>query len=127
MTRTQRGLLLAGVGWVLLALAVLSLPTAPVTAQGGLTPTPRPLYALPDPNVVRPSSGRAIALAGNQRYAVTANTFSGTASVVDISARHITAEIPVGESPRALVIAPDGTWMAVTARGAGTLSFIDLT
>ncbi len=108
----------------LLFLMVLALSWVPALAQGGFTPTPLPLYALPDTQ--RVSRGAAIALAGNQRYAVTANTFSATASVVDIANKTIVAEFPVGADPQALVVAPDQSWMAVSARGAGTVSLIDL-
>ncbi len=110
---------------LLLGLMVLALPLSPALAQGGVTPTPLPLYALPQSP--RVSASGAIALTGNQRYAVTANTFSGSVSVVDIAAKTVAAEVPVGESPRALVVAPDQRWMAVTAWAAGTVSLIDLT
>jgi len=112
-------------GGVLLAMLLL-LPGLPAGAQAGFTPTPRPLYALPDPNVARVSRHTLIALVGNQRYAVTANTFSGTASVVDLARKEIRVEIPVGDDPRALAVSPDQTWMAVTSRAAGTVSLIDL-
>ncbi|GAB4571720.1 MAG: hypothetical protein Kow0077_09170 [Anaerolineae bacterium] len=111
----------------LLGMALLLLVSVPaVDAQGGPTPTPRPLFALPDPNTTRVSRSSVIALAVNQRYVVTANTFSDTASVVDIANKQIVAELPVGDDPRALVVAPDQTWMAVTARESGTVSLIDL-
>ena len=124
---TRRWLLAALLTLMMLGGGMLALPITPATAQEGLTPTPRPLYALPDPNTTRVSRSSAIALAGNQRYVVTANTFSGTASIVDIAAQEVAAEIPVGDDPRALVVAPDQSWMAVSARGAGTVSLIDLT
>lgn len=109
---------------LLLGVMALLLPLTPAMAQGGVTPTPLPLYALPQSS--RVSVSGVIALAGNQRYAVTANTFSGTASVVDITAKMVRAEVPVGASPRALVVAPDQLWMAVTAWAEGTVSLIDL-
>lgn len=99
----------------------------PNAAQAQGDPTPSPLYALPDPNQVRVSRSGIIALAGNQRYAVTANTFSGTASIVNIADKRISAEIPVGNDPRALVVAPNQEWMAVTSRAEGTVTLIDLT
>ncbi len=46
--------------------------------------------------------------------------------MIDIAARSILAEIPGGADPRALAVAPDQTWMAVTSRQEGTLSLIDL-
>lgn len=122
----RSGLLLSGAGLVLLALVGLCLTAAPVTAQGGATPTPRPLFDVPDPNATRTYQSGIIALAAGQRWLVTANTFSGTASVIDIAARSILTEIPVGADPRALAVAPDQTWMAVTSRQEGTLSLIDL-
>jgi YVTN family beta-propeller protein len=124
---TKRWMLLAGLTGLVMVLLAAALPAIPAQAQGLFTPTPRPLYALPDPNAVRVSRSNVIALAGNQRYAVTANTFSGTASIVDIAGKVIVAELPVGDDPRALVVAPDQAWMAVTSRGEGTVSLIDLT
>ncbi|MFC1960303.1 hypothetical protein ACFLYO_06305 [Chloroflexota bacterium] len=117
--------LATGVLLLLMGVLMVALPVA--DAQGEFTPTPRPLYNLPDPNAVRTFRSDVIALAGNQRYAVTANAFSGSASVVDITGKEIVAEIPVGADPRSLCVAPGQTWMAVTARGAGTVSLIDLT
>ncbi len=113
-------------GGAVLLLMIVLLPIVPAGAQGGFTPTPRPLFALPDPNAARASRSNIIALIGSQRYAVTANTFSGTASLVDLAERRIAAEIPVGADPRALTIAPDQTWMAVTSHAEGTVSLIDL-
>ncbi len=111
-------------GALLLGLMLLA-GALPVAAQGPVA-TPLPLFALPNPNTERVYRSGIIALAANQRYLVTANTFSGTASVVDIAGKQILAEVPVGGEPRALAVAPDQTWMAVTARAAGTLSIIDL-
>ena len=119
-------MLLGGALLLLLALVGFSLTAAPVTAQGGFTPTPRPLFAVPDPNATRVHRSSVIALSGNQRYLYTANTFSGTASIVDITTKSIVAEIPVGADPRALTVDPDGAWLAVTSRAEGTLSLIDL-
>jgi YVTN family beta-propeller protein len=119
-------LLLGGAGLVLLALVGFSLTAAPVTAQGGFTPTPRPLFAVPDPNATRVHRSSVIALSSNQRYLYTANTFSGTASIVDISNKSIVAEIPVGADPRALAVDPDDEWLAVTSREEGIVSLIDL-
>jgi YVTN family beta-propeller protein len=123
---SKRWLIPALAAMVLLVLMLLMLPEMAVSAQGGFTPTPRPLYAMPDPNTTRVSRSNVIALAGNQRYAVTANTFSGTASIIDIADKRIVAELPVGDDPRALVVSPDQTWMAVTSRQEGTVSLIDL-
>ncbi len=124
MTTVHRGVLAL---FFSLILTLLLLAAAlPASAQGGPTPTPRPLYALPDPNTVRVSQGGAIVLAANQRYLITANTFTGTASVVDIYPRTVVAEIPVGEEPRSLVVSPDQTWFAVTDFGGGTVSLVDL-
>lgn len=117
--------LLAGSGVVMITLAAAGVSVA--EAQGEVLPTPRPLYSLPDPNAVRVYHSNVIALTGNQRYVVTANTFSGTASVVDITGKEIVAELPIGADPRALSVAPDQSWMAVTSRGEGTVSLIDLT
>lgn len=122
----RRWLVPAGALGGMLLLFTLLLIALPAGAQGGVTPTPLPLYALPDPNVTRVYRSSTIALAVNQRYAVTANTFSGTASVVDIAAKQLLAEIPVGEDPRSLVVAPDQSWMAVTSRTDGTITLIDL-
>ncbi|NPV66142.1 MAG: hypothetical protein HPY64_03230 [Anaerolineae bacterium] len=115
--------LLAG-GLLLIMLALL--PGVPAQAQASFTPTPRPLYALPDPNATRVFRNTVIALVGNQRYAVTANAFSGTVSVVDLARKEIRVEIPIGGDPRGLAVSPDQTWMAVTSRTAGTVSLIDL-
>lgn len=123
---SKRWLLLTLALAVLLGMLGVSLPAGPALAQGGVTPTPRPLYDLPDPNAVRVWRSAVIALTRNQRRAVTANTFSDTASIVDIVNETILAEVPVGREPRALTVAPDERWMAVTARREGTVTLIDL-
>jgi hypothetical protein len=70
------GLLLSGLGGVcLLGMLLLALPGPAVTAQG-FTPTPRPLFDVPDPNATRTYQSGIIALAAGQRWLVTANTFT---------------------------------------------------
>ena len=122
----KHGLLAGLAAACLLLIGLLAGTAGPAAAQGGPTATPRPLYDMPDPNALRVYRSSVIALATTQRFLYTANTFSGTASVVDIAAKSITAEIPVGADPRAVALDPEGAWLAVTSRGEGTVSLIDL-
>ncbi len=55
-----------------------------------------------------------LALTPDGRWAVTANTTSGTVSLVDLAEARVAAEIAVGERPLAVAVSHDGTQAVVT-------------
>jgi YVTN family beta-propeller protein len=59
-------------------------------------------------------------------FAYVTNADDDTVSVIDTSTNTVIgAPIPVGDSPRAIAITPDGTRAYVTNSGDGTVSVID--
>ncbi len=89
-----------------------------------LTPisTPESLPSLPP--LPDAQSSKMIALTGDTL--VTVNSDSDSISLVDTVTRTLTAEIMVGDDPRAVAITPDGTRALVTLRGANALAVVDL-
>ncbi len=55
----------------------------------------------------------------------TANHDVGTLSYVDVDARRVVAEIPIGHDVRSVALSPDGKWIAAVDRQDGTVSLVD--
>ena len=117
-----------GVAALLLLLMISGvLATKPrAFAQTDATPTPLPLYALPDGRTNRAATSSTIALAGDGRTIVAANMINNTATIVIPTYNQVVAEIPVGRDPRSAAITPDDSRALVANRADGTLSVIDM-
>jgi YVTN family beta-propeller protein len=112
---------------VLILFALLTLiPTTSsyLAAQSGATPTPLPLYALPDAR--RAYTNSSIALANDNRTVVAANMINNSMTIFVPAFGRVIAEIPVGNDPRSVALTPDGTTALITNRGDGTLSVVNL-
>ncbi len=112
---------------LLLAALMVMLTATPETlnAQNGATPTPLPLYALPDSRN-RAYVSNTIAMGSDGRTIVAANMINNTVTVLIPAFDRVVAEIPVGSDPRSVAITLDGTRALVTNRGDGTLSVVSL-
>jgi YVTN family beta-propeller protein len=55
----------------------------------------------------------------------TANGDAGSVSYVDVDARAIVQEIPVGKEITSVALSPDARWIAAVDRASGTVAFID--
>ena len=106
---------------------LLLLTAAPTTlsAQNGATPTPLPLFALPDSRA-RAYVSSTIAFANDSRTMVAANMINNSMTVLVPAFDQVIAEIPVGSDPRSVAVTLDGTTALVTNRGDGTLSVVSL-
>lgn len=113
---------------VLLLLLILApLGQSNVSAQTGATPTPLPLFALPDARSNRAYASNSIALARDNRTVVAANMVNNSVTILIPAFDRVVAEIPVGSDPRSVALTPDSTTALVTNHGDGTLSFVSLT
>ena len=108
-----------------LSLLLTGSPTT-LSAQNGATPTPLPLFALPDSRANRAYVSNTIAIANDERTLVAANMINNSVTILIPVFDRVLAEIPVGSDPRSVAITLDGTRALVTNRGDGTLSVIDL-
>lgn len=128
LRRLVRVLLLVTHSTVLIALLVMiaaGLTSQPrVMAQTGATPTPLPLYALPDARVNRAFVSGSMALATDGRTMIAANMINNTATLTVPTFNSVIAEIPVGRDPRSAAFTADDTWALVANRADGTLSVI---
>ncbi len=91
------------------------------------TPTPLPLFALPDARINRAYTSNTIALAGDGRTMVAANMINNSMTILIPAFDRVIAEMPVGKDPRSVAITPDGTRALVANHGDGTLSVVNLT
>ncbi len=106
-------------------------PTFPPTPTIEITPvpllltpitSPEPLPGLPP--LLPGQSSKSLALHGDRL--VTANSDSGSVTLVDVAAGAVLAEIAVGNDPRTVAITPDGTIALVALRGDHSLAVVDL-
>ncbi len=111
----------------LLLAALLRFTTPQVSAQINATPTPLPLFALPDARSNRAYTSDTIALAGDGRTIAAANMVNDSMTILIPSFNRVVAEIPVGKDPRSVAITPDGTRALVANHGDGTLSIVSMT
>ena len=98
-----------------------------VSAQTNATPTPLPLFALPDARANRAYVSNTIALVGDGHTVVTANMINNSMTILIPSFDRVVAEVPVGKDPRSVAITLDGTTALVANHGDGTLSLVSLT
>jgi YVTN family beta-propeller protein len=125
---------LTGLGLLVCALLIgwgLSAPAPTAEAQVGGTPTPLPLYALPDARSNRSYSSSTLALGDEGRLMAAANFLNNTVSLLippqTIAPQgRLLAEIPVGGDPRTVAITPDSTRVLVASRRDSTLTIIDV-
>jgi len=110
---------------IIIALTMFNQPTPHVFAQNA-TPTPLPLYALPDANQHRAYTSGSMALSSDALTVITANMLSNSATIIVPANRRLVAEVPVGLDPRSVAITPNGRTALVTNRGDGTISIIDI-
>lgn len=112
--------------FVLLLAIVLSTSTEMTAAQTGATPTPLPLFALPEARTNRAYTSNTIALAGDSRTMVAANMINNSMTILIPAFDRVIAEVPVGRDPRSVAVTPDATRALVTNHGDATLSVVDL-
>ncbi len=124
LTRWISALLSLGVLLMLAGVFLLVVPPNPVNAQP--QPTPFPLYALPDSRLAPPISSNLLALTKDNRTLVAANTFNNSISIISLPSAKLSAEIPVGNDPRSVVLTADGLRAVTANRADGTLSVVDL-
>lgn len=121
----------AGV-WLALAALVLLFMLMPSTllslaAQIDATPTPLPLFSLPDSRANRAYTSNTIVLGNDRQTMVAANMINNSVTILIPQFNRVVAEIPVGVDPRSVTITPDGTRALVTNHGDGTLSVVSMT
>lgn len=102
-------------------------PTAVAQIDGAPSPTPLPLFALPNPNLYRSYSSSTMALLpADPRTVIAVNMLNNSATLFVPSQNRVIAEVEVGRDPRAVAITPDSTRALVTNRADGTLTIIDI-
>ncbi|MFW5708972.1 MAG: beta-propeller fold lactonase family protein [Chloroflexota bacterium] len=84
-----------------------------------------PLYALPGTRAAVFTSS-TMDLSNNGRTLVLANMLNDTLSIVDVAARVLITEIPVGQEPRGVALTPDDQQAVVVNRADGTISVVSL-
>ena len=105
---------------------------ATTTAAATPTAEPTPTRAAPTATIVaaaapgQPVSAGAVAVSPDGRMVVAVNPDSDSVTVLDAQSLQILAEIPVGDDPRTLAIAPDSQSALVTNHAGATLSLLDL-
>jgi len=82
--------------------------------------------SLSSPPTERDRSPSDLALSADGRWAVTANTTSDTASLVDVAGGKVVAEAPVGQHPFAVALSRDGKRAVVTNWLSNTITVIDV-
>lgn len=109
---------------------LLTLAAAVLVAQGAAaqqsTPTPLPLFALPNPSSERAWQGGSLALLPDGRTIVVVNPLNDSVTIAVPGQERIVAELRVGHDPRAVAVTPDGALALVANRLDGTLSVIDI-
>jgi YVTN family beta-propeller protein len=127
----RRALLMFPVLLVMIVVLVALLTTrmsAPAQAQDGRpTPTPLPLYALPDARSNRAYSSGSFALSQQDGVTIAAaNALKGSVTIAVPVQNRVDAEIQVGRDPRGVAITPDGSRAIIANRGDGTVSIVDI-
>jgi YVTN family beta-propeller protein len=120
----------AGIGLafaVLLLLVVMPATRPSLLAQIDATPTPLPLFSLPDSRANRAFTSSTLALGNDRQTMVTANMINNSMTILMPQFNRVVAEIPVGLDPRSVAVTPDGVRALVVNHGGGTLSVVSLT
>ncbi len=94
---------------VLLTLMIVTLPSSParIVAQTGSTPTPLPLFSLPDSRANRAYVSNTMAMGNDRQTMVAANMINNSITILIPQFNRVVAEIPVGIDPRSVAITPD--------------------
>lgn len=120
----------ASIGLVLAVLLLLFMvtPSTPLglAAQIDETPTPLPLFSLPDSRANRAYTSSTVAFGNDRQTMVTANMINNSMTILIPQFNQLIAEIPVGRDPRSVAITPDGVRALVVNHGDGTLSVVSL-
>ncbi len=111
---------------LLLFLIQLAQPMG-VAAQINSTPTPLPLFALPDAHTSRAYTSNTLALASDGQTMVAVNMINNSVTIFIPAYDRVIAEVPVGKDPRSVAITPDSTRALITDHGDGTLAIVSLT
>jgi YVTN family beta-propeller protein len=118
------------VGLVVLASACKEhFPSATISQDAGAAPEGGVLEATP-PAVVPPelrsnASSSPVVFDPLRGGVWTANGDVGTISFVDVDARRVVQEIPVGRDIRSVALSPDGKWIAAVDRIGATVTLVD--
>jgi len=130
-TQTAAPIQLTPVGATLQTITAVSDVSRKTTAA---TPTakPTPTEAAPTATIAaaatpgQPVSATAVAVSPDGRIVVAVNPDSDSVTVLDAESLQILNEIPVGDDPRTLAIAPDSQSALVANHAGATLSLLDL-
>src|SRR5579871_5150897 len=115
------------IGIIFALIIILPLAQPSVSAQINSTPTPLPLFALPDAHAARAYSSNTLALASDGLTMVAANMVNNSMTIFVPTYDHVVAEVPTGKDPRSVALTPDGTRALVTNHGDGTLAVVSMT
>jgi YVTN family beta-propeller protein len=101
----------------------------PIADAQVATPTPLPLYFLPDARTTRAYTSNTLALTNDGRTLLVTNMLNGTISFVSVIVANqgqVQAEIPVGKDPRGVALTADNNRVVVVNRGDNSLSVINV-
>jgi YVTN family beta-propeller protein len=119
--------IVVGIGLLSLTWSFVGSVPPQTFAQTLATPTPLPLFALPNANFERAfTSGTLALLPSDGRTVISANMLSDSATIFAPAQNLILDEVPVGSDPRAVAITPDSNRAVVANRGDNTLSVINI-
>lgn len=127
--RNERQLIQRVILLVVAMLLVGGLLISPIANAQIMTPTPLPLYYLPDARTNRAYTSNTLALTNDGRTLIATNMLNGTISFISVIVANqgqVQAEIPVGRDPRGLALTADNSRVIVANRGDNTLTIINL-
>jgi YVTN family beta-propeller protein len=102
---------------------------SPIADAQVATPTPLPLYFLPDTRTNRAYTSNTLALTNDGRTLIATNMLNGTISFISViiaNQGQVQAEIPVGKDPRGLALTADSSRVVVANRSDNTLTVINV-
>lgn len=116
------------VGLLLLSMCFLALASGvqPMSTYAQAEPTPRPLYAIPDARSNPVYTSNSLALAESNGLLVAVNMLTDTVALVAPAMGELRAELPVGDDPRSVAVAPDGVRALIANRGDSSLTVLDV-
>ncbi len=118
-----------GVALALLAFSMSMIGQQPLVAvaQTASTPTPLPLFALPNANFENGYVSRSLALMPSDgRTIIATNMLSDSITIFSPALDLTYAEVGVGDDPRAVAITPNSRRAAVVNYGDNSLSIVNL-
>lgn len=108
------------------ALLVMAPVRTPAQAQTAATPTPLPLFALPNANLNVAFRSSSIAVRPDDTRIVAAvNLLNDSVTFANPGQSRVLAEVRTGDDPRSIAFTPDGNLALVANRGSATLTVID--